>query len=68
MDKNLKLQLETLIEIRDNAITLYRTQAKYFEKQLLEVAVATLKSYKTVVHEWLMNPSINMTYFNTNRI
>ena len=51
MDKNLKLQLETLIEIRDNAIH-FMNSSKYFEKQLLEVAVATLKSYKTVVHEW----------------
>lgn len=51
IDKNLKLQLETLIEIRDNAIH-FMNSSKYFEKQLLEVAVATLKSYKTVVHEW----------------
>lgn len=51
IDKNLKLQLETLIEIRDNAIH-FMNSSKYFEKQLLEVAVATLKSYKTVVREW----------------
>ena len=50
-DRNLKLQLETLVEIRDNAIH-FMNSSKYFEKQLLEVAVATLKSYKTIVHEW----------------
>lgn len=50
-DKNLKLQLETLIEIRDNAIH-FMNSSKYFEKQLLEVAVATLKSYKIILEEW----------------
>lgn len=50
-DKNLKVQLETLIEIRDNAIH-FMNSSRYFEKQLLEVAVATLKSYKAVIAEW----------------
>lgn len=50
-DKNLKLQLETLVEIRDNAIH-FMNSSKYFEKQLLEVAVASLKSYKLVAYEW----------------
>jgi hypothetical protein len=50
-DNNLKIQLETLVEIRDNAIHFYNA-SKYFEKQLLEVAIATLKSYKIIVEEW----------------
>ncbi len=50
-DKNLKLQLETLIEIRDNAIH-FMNSSKYFEKQLLEVAIATLKSYKMMMYKW----------------
>ena len=50
-DNNLKLQLEILIEIRDNAIH-FMNSSKYFEKQLLEVAVATLKSYKIIVETW----------------
>ncbi|HRG63845.1 MAG TPA: DUF3644 domain-containing protein [Burkholderiales bacterium] len=50
-DNNLKIQLETLVEIRDNAIHFYNA-SKYFEKQLLEVAIATLKSYKVIVEEW----------------
>jgi hypothetical protein len=50
-DNNLKLQLETLIEIRDNAIH-FMNSSKYFEKQLLEVAAATLKSYKIIVEKW----------------
>lgn len=50
-DKNLKLQLETLIEIRDNSIH-FMNSSRYFEKQLLEVAVATLKSYKMMSTEW----------------
>lgn len=50
-DSNLKIQLETLVEIRDNAIHFYNA-SKYFEKQLLEVAVASLKSYKIIIEEW----------------
>lgn len=50
-DSNLKLQLETLIEIRDNSIH-FINSTKYFEKQLIEVAVASIKSYKNVVYEW----------------
>lgn len=50
-DKNLKTQLETLVEIRDNAIH-FVNASKYFEKQLLEVAIASLKSYKIIVYEW----------------
>ena len=51
VDKNLILQLETLIEIRDNSIH-FMNSSRYFEKQLLEVAAATLKSYKMTINNW----------------
>lgn len=50
-DSNLTLQIETLIEIRDNSIH-FMNDSKLFEKHLLEIAVATLKSYKEIMREW----------------
>ncbi len=43
--------IETLVEIRDNSIHFYN-ESKLFEKKLLEIGTANLKSYVTVVNEW----------------
>lgn len=51
----LKVQLETLIEIRDNAIHFYN-ESKFFEKKLLEVGTATLKSYIIMLNQWFDYP------------
>lgn len=48
---DLKAQLETLIEIRDNAIHFYN-ESKLFDKKLLEVGTSTLKSYVEMLGEW----------------
>ncbi len=50
-DANLKLQLETLIEIRDNAIHFINSNG-YLDKTLVEIATATLISYNEIVKEW----------------
>jgi hypothetical protein len=51
LQRDLSAQLETLIEIRDNAIHFYN-ESKLFDKKLLEVATATLKSYVEMLGEW----------------
>ncbi|MGE4169856.1 MAG: DUF3644 domain-containing protein [Candidatus Margulisiibacteriota bacterium] len=51
LPKDLTAQLETLIEIRDNAIHFYN-ESKLFDKKLLEVGTATLKSYVEMLGEW----------------
>ena len=48
---NLKAQLETLVEIRDNAIHFYN-ESKLFERTLLRIGTATLKSYVEMLSEW----------------
>lgn len=50
-DKNLKLQLETLMEIRDNAIHFINSSG-YLDKILVEIATATLISYNEIMKEW----------------
>ncbi|EOJ2722283.1 DUF3644 domain-containing protein [Campylobacter upsaliensis] len=50
-DNNLKLQLDILVELRDNAIH-FLNRNNAFEKQVLEIATASLKSYKIVVESW----------------
>jgi len=50
-DQNLKLQLETLIEIRDNSIHFINSNG-YLDKTLVEVATATLDSYNQMVNKW----------------
>jgi len=47
----LKLQLETLIEIRDNAIHFINSNG-YLDKTLVEIATATLTSYSEIVKQW----------------
>lgn len=51
MDNVLKENLLLLLEIRDNAIH-FIVKAKYFEKKVLEIGTANLKSYVTMFHEW----------------
>lgn len=55
LPKDLKDQLETLIEIRDNAIHFYN-ESKIFDKKLLEVGTATLKSFVEMLGEWFDYP------------
>lgn len=50
-DINLKLQLETLIEIRDNSIHFVNSSG-YLDKKLVEIATATLTSYNEIIKEW----------------
>lgn len=50
-DKNLKVNLETLVEIRDNAIH-FINSTKLFEKELLQIIAATLKNYSKLMKEW----------------
>lgn len=50
-DENLKKNLEALVEIRDNAIH-FLNKPKDIKKTILEVATASLKSYKIITNEW----------------
>lgn len=59
---NLKIQIETLIEIRDNSIH-FMNSTKLFEKNLLEVATASLKSYKILSEEWFGDSLDNQNLF-----
>ncbi len=51
LDKRLSENIELLVEIRDNAIHFFN-DSKLFEKKVLEIGTATLKSYVTCVNEW----------------
>lgn len=51
LDNVLRENIDLLIEIRDNAIHFYN-DSKLFEKKLLEIGTATLKSYVEVIGEW----------------
>jgi len=55
LSNDLKSQLETLVEIRDNSIHFYN-ESKIFDKKLLEVGTATLKSFVEVLAEWFDRP------------
>lgn len=46
-----KVNIELLVEIRDNAVHFYN-QDKYFSKKVQEVGLATLKSYVVCVNSW----------------
>jgi hypothetical protein len=50
-DTNLRLQLETLIEIRDNSIHFINSNG-YLDKKLVEIATATLTSYNEMIKIW----------------
>jgi hypothetical protein len=55
LQASLIAQLETAVEIRDNAIHFYN-ESKLFERKLLEVGTATLKSYVDLLIEWFDYP------------
>lgn len=50
-DQNLKIQLSTLVELRDNSIHFVNAN-KLMQKQIVEVATATLKSYRIMIDHW----------------
>lgn len=70
IDHNLKVQIETLIQIRDNAVH-FMNSTKLFEKDFLEIATASLKSYEILLGEWFdksisdFNLSLIPLTFNT---
>jgi hypothetical protein len=51
LDRRLSENLKLLVEIRDNAIHFYN-ESKVFEKKLLEIGTASLKSYVDCVNDW----------------
>lgn len=51
VDKVLKGNIELLVEIRDNAAH-FANSEKLFQKKVLEIGTATLRSYVTVQREW----------------
>ena len=51
IDKRLSENIELLVEIRDNAIHFFN-DSKLFEKKVLEIGTATLKSYVNCVNDW----------------
>lgn len=60
LDKVLRENIDLLIEIRDNAIHFFN-DSKLFEKKLLEIGTATLKSYVNIINEWF---NYDLTRFN----
>ena len=58
----LRENLNLLVEIRDNAIH-YINDSKSFEKVVLEIGTATLKSYMTLVNEWFNHDLGNYDFF-----
>jgi hypothetical protein len=51
LEERLKENILLLVEIRDNAIHFFN-ESKLFEKKVLEIGTATLKSYVDCVKEW----------------
>lgn len=51
IEERLKENILLLIEIRDNAIHFFN-ESKLFEKKVLEIGTASLKSYVECVNEW----------------
>jgi len=51
IDERLKENIKLLVEIRDNAIHFYN-DSKLFEKKVLEIGTASLKSYVESTKEW----------------
>lgn len=51
VDKVLKGNIESLVEIRDNAAH-FANSERFFQKKVLEVGTATLRSYVTTHKEW----------------
>lgn len=59
-DPVLQENIGLLVEIRDNSIH-FMNNEKEFEKIVLEIGVATLKSYITLINEWF---NYNLNQFN----
>jgi hypothetical protein len=55
LPESLRAQMEVAVEMRDNAIHFYN-ESKLFERKLLEVGTATLKSYVDLLIEWFDYP------------
>ncbi len=51
LPERLRESIELLVEIRDNAVHFYN-ESKLFEKKVLEIGTATLKSYVQCVNDW----------------
>ena len=51
LPERLSENIELIVEIRDNAIHFYN-ESKLFEKKVLEIGTATLKSYMQCANEW----------------
>lgn len=51
LPRNVKLNIEALIELRDNAIHFVNT-SKTFGKQIQEIGFACIKNYLTITKEW----------------
>ena len=60
LENVLKENINLLIEIRDNAIHFFN-DSKLFEKKLLEIGTATLKSYVDIINDWF---NYDLTRFN----
>lgn len=60
LEERLKENIELLVEIRDNAIHFYNT-SKLFEKKVLEIGTASLRSYVEIVKEWF---NYDLSQFN----
>ena len=60
LPQRLTENIELLVEIRDNAIHFFN-ESKFFEKKVLEIGTATLKSYVQCINEWF---SYDLTKYN----
>ena len=66
-DDTLKENIKLLVEMRDNAIHFYN-ESKYFEKKVLEIGTATLKSYVHCVMIGLIMIWLSIILFNADFI
>ena len=60
LETRLSENIELLVEIRDNAIHFFN-ESKLFEKKVLEIGTASLKSYVQSANEWF---SYDLTQYN----
>lgn len=62
LEERLKENILLLVEIRDNAIHFFN-DSKLFEKKVLEIGTATLKSYVECVKEWFDDDLSQYNFF-----
>ena len=60
LDSTLRDNIELLVEMRDNSIHFYN-ESKNFERKVLEIGTATLKSYVHCVQNWF---NYDLTQYN----